>query len=110
MTLQFDKQGKIGLIRLTGPIDASNVMDLKKKFQEWMNETSYFVMDLNQVDFIDSTGLGGLVACLKYASEAGGDLKIACLQPKPRMVFEITRAFKIFEVYDDVNVAIASYK
>jgi anti-sigma B factor antagonist len=110
MVIQFEKKDKVGIVTVQGRIDAVNVGELKTKFNEWLNETNQFILDMKNVDFIDSTGLGGIVACLKYSSEAGGDLKIVSLQSKPRMVFEITRAYKIFDIYDDLQTAIDSMK
>jgi anti-sigma B factor antagonist len=61
-------------------------------------------------EFIDSTGLGMIVACLKSASQAGGDIRLARLQEKPKMVFDITRAYKIFQFFDSLETAVASYE
>jgi anti-sigma B factor antagonist len=58
---------------------------------------------------MDSAGLGTLIAVLKRITERGGDMKIACLQKKPRMVFEITRAYKVFEIYDTVDEALKNF-
>lgn len=102
-------RGDVGVIHITGRLDASNTAKLKEEFQKWLNETNNFVLDLSKMEYIDSTGLGGIVACMKFASEKDGDLKIACLQSKPRMVFEITRANKIFDIYDEVATAVESY-
>ena len=69
-----------------------------------------FVFDRSRCDFVDSTGLGTIVACLKSASQGGGDIHIANLQSKPRMVFDITRAHKIFHIFDDLEAAIISFE
>jgi len=103
-------KGDVGVISFSGRLDASNNSSFKKEFQEWLNHTNEFVLDLSKMEFVDSTGLGGIVACMKSASEKGGDLKIACLQSKPRMVFEITRANQIFDIYDDVASAVESFE
>jgi anti-sigma B factor antagonist len=110
MELQFRKDGNIGIIHVKGRIDAGNVSELKTNLNQWLNETNQFLFDLSEVDFIDSTGLGGIVACLKYISEANGVMKIANLQTKPRMIFEITRAYKIFDIFDDVETALKSFQ
>jgi anti-sigma B factor antagonist len=75
-----------------------------------MGNEPKFIINLQSLEFIDSTGLGGLVSCLKRCIEAGGDLKIAQLPAKPRMVFEITRAHKVFDIFDDLETAIESYE
>ncbi len=110
MELNFEMIDGVGVISVTGRLDSSNVNTLKEEFGKQMTDEPKFVMNLKKLEFIDSTGLGGLVSCLKKSIEAGGDLKIAQLPPKPRMVFEITRAHKVFDIYDDLETAIESYQ
>lgn len=103
-----EKQG-VSILTLSGRLDAANANDLKDKFKNIKISKPQYVFDLENVNFIDSTGLGSIVSCLKNAVEQNGTIKIATLQPKPRMVFEITRAYKIFDMFDDVDSAIKSY-
>lgn len=109
MEQKFQMQEDVGILEISGRLDATNTWELKSKFPEYLSQTNRFVLNLEGLEFIDSTGLGGIVSCLKSASESGGDVKIAMLQAKPRMVFEITRAHKIFDIYDEVNSAIDSF-
>ena len=81
----------------------------REQFVAWWNSMPALrnvVVDLTGVDFLDSSGLGSLIALLKRVSERGGDMKIAGLQKKVRMVFEITRAFKVFDIFDNTEEAI----
>ncbi len=110
MEFEFSQQGDVGVVAIVGRLDASNAGALKTSFNGRLKDVLKFVFNLEGLDAIDSTGLGAIVACLKYASEAGGDIKIALLPPKPRMVFEITRAHRIFDIYDDLAAAIESYQ
>ncbi len=48
------------------------------------------VVNLAETSFMDSSGLGALIGCLKLARQAGGDLRIACVQPQVLMVLELT--------------------
>lgn len=110
MLCELDQQGEVGIVTFSGRLDASNAAQLKTSFNQYLKEALKFVFNLEKLEAIDSTGLGAIVACLKYASEAGGEIKIALLPPKPRMIFEITRAYRIFDIYDDLNTAIESYQ
>jgi len=109
MNISVDKKGTVTLITLTGKIDSSNSKDLKTKFSQLRASPDNYVMDFKDVEFIDSSGLGAFVACLKSALETGGNIKIANLQKKVRMVFEITRIHKICDIFDSVDAALASY-
>lgn len=109
MKLKYYQKKNYGVLEIEGRLDASNVAELKSQFDEFIKETKYFIFNLEKLEFIDSTGLGGLISCLRKTLEIDGEIKIACLQPKPRMVFEITRANRVFGVYDDVETALESY-
>ena len=109
MELNFELVEDVGILSLSGRLDSSNVNILKEEFSRHINDEPKFVINLQSLEFIDSTGLGGLVSCLKKCIEAGGDLKIAKLPPKPRMVFEITRAHKVFDIFDDLDAAVESF-
>ena len=41
---------------------------------------------------------------------AGGTVKLACLQNRPRIVFDITQVYRVFEIFDNVNSALESFK
>jgi len=104
----YDKNG-ITVIQIEGRLDASCASALKIKFKELSAKQNNFVLDLSKMDYIDSSGLGTIVSCLKVVSEASGDVKLACLKDKPRMIFEITRAYKIFDIFDDLDAAVESF-
>ena len=110
MKLKSQKIDDVVVIEISGRLNAVNVHLLKKKFQKFYPEENSFVFDLSGLEYLDSTGLGGIVSCLKTATNSNGDVKIACLQNKTKMVFEITRAYKIFDIFEDVNSAIAAFK
>lgn len=110
MTINFYQKNNIGIMELNGRLDAYNAPELKTKYEQIAGTTMYFVFDMKECGFIDSTGLGTIVACLKSASQQGGDIRLARLQDKPRMVFDITRAYKIFHIFDDLEAAVMSYE
>jgi anti-sigma B factor antagonist len=102
----------IGIIRVNGALTAASVDGFREHLSNWQAiepEVKDYVIDLSLVDFMDSAGLGSLIALLKRVTERNGDMKIACLQKKPRMVFEITRAYKVFEIFDSVEEAVSAF-
>ena len=54
---------------------------------------------------LDVSGLGALIGCLKAARQAGGDLRIAAVQPQVRMVLELTSMDKVLTAYPSVEEA-----
>jgi anti-sigma B factor antagonist len=104
---------RIGIIKINEALTAATVDAFREQLSTWQAaeaEVKNFVIDLEDVDFMDSAGLGTLIAVLKRVTEQGGDMKVACLQKKPRMVFEITRAYKVFEIFDTVDEAVKTFQ
>ena len=67
------------------------------------------LLDLGRVTFIDSVGLGELVACKKRTVQRGGDIKL--LQPARRVreLLVLTVLTRIFEIFEDEDAAVASF-
>ena len=112
MFISCKKQDGIGVITLLDGLTAATVETFRIEFTGWQaaeEDVKNYVVDLSQVDFMDSAGLGTLVAMLKRVRERGGDMKVAGLQPKPQMVFEITRAYKVFDICTSLEDAIEKF-
>ncbi|WP_077490875.1 STAS domain-containing protein [Sinomonas mesophila] len=63
------------------------------------------VLDLVATEFMDSTGLGALVACLREARETGGDFRIANAGTQVQMVFELAGMDRLLRAYPSVDAA-----
>jgi anti-sigma B factor antagonist len=68
------------------------------------------VIDLADVQFVNSSGLGMLIGSLTTMRNAGGDLKIARASKKIQTLIEVTRLHSVFDMYKTVNDAIASFR
>ncbi|MGV8969446.1 MAG: STAS domain-containing protein [Microbacteriaceae bacterium] len=64
--------------------------------------TTRFIIDLSEVDFMDSSGLGALVSSLKSARQAGGDLRIASATDQVKMVLTLTNLDRVLLMHDTV--------
>lgn len=109
MNVTFELQNSVGVIAIEGELDASSATEFDQFFQKHAKETNNFVLNLEKVDFIDSTGLGRIIAALRYLSEADGDIRLCGINIKIMLVFQITRAHRIFDIYDDKAEAIKSF-
>lgn len=65
------------------------------------------VIDLSDTEFIDSSGLGALVAGLKTAREAGGDLRIAAATPQVVAALQLTNLHRVLKPYPSVDECLA---
>jgi anti-sigma B factor antagonist len=66
------------------------------------------IIELNAVTFLDSSGLGVLIAANKRVLASGGSLKIVCDRVMILKVFRITRLVDVFRIYDSLDAALAS--
>ncbi len=104
-TMQADMRnnGTAAVLRPEGAVHAAAVDRLREEWQTWFKQSpdvKLIVVDLSAVDFIDSSGLGLLVALLKWEAARGGDVRLAGLRPAVRMIFDITRTYKVFSIHD----------
>jgi len=90
-------------------LDASNARTFKDSIQPLLTPNSKLVIDLVKVEFIDSTGLGALVSCLRQAHSSGGEIKLSGLTNQARALFELVRMHRIFEVFNSPEEAVHSY-
>jgi anti-sigma B factor antagonist len=107
--IQTHPNGPIAVAALNGRIDAANSRQIRRQFDRCLEMTSRFVFDCHAVDFIDSSGLGAVVACLRKAMEKDGDIRLAHVSPRVKLVFELTQAEKLFAFFRDADQALASY-
>jgi len=91
-------------------MDAHNSGDLKERMLQLFDEGKCsLIIDLSMVRFIDSSGLGALVSGFKNASAREGSLKLCCLQPQVRSMFELTRLHRVFEIFTNMDEALESF-
>lgn len=67
--------------------------------------SSRIVVNLEDTPFMDSSGLGALIGCLKAARQAGGDLRIAGVQPQVKLVLELTSMDRVLTSYETAEEA-----
>jgi len=102
--------GKVTVLTLKGRLDSTSATGLQDKVKACAkNGRIHLVVDLAEVDFVDSSGLGSLVACLRSVNKLGGDIRIAALQDRVRAVFELIRLHHIFEIFDGAAMATTSF-
>lgn len=87
-------------------IDAHNSGELKETILHLIEQGEVkIIVQLEQVRFIDSSGLGALLSGYKNAAAKSGKLAIANMQQQVLSMFELTRLNRVFEIYADLNEA-----
>jgi anti-sigma B factor antagonist len=100
----------VKVLTLTGRFDALT----SPQIQTWMEEAvnskpAYIVVNVGAVNFVDSTALSTLVTGMKRARQADGDVRLCKLQQPVRMIFELTRLDKAFEIFPGEDEAIQAF-
>lgn len=91
----------------TGRLDITTAWQFRLKLQECISRLSpHIVVNLGQVNFIDSSGLTSLVAGMRDADKAKGSFRICNVHPEARLVFEVTMMDSVFEIFDTEEQAL----
>jgi len=98
-------------VRLDGVLDAVAAPGVRKDLTELVaNGARALVVDLSEVERIDSSGLGALVTVLEAIREHDGEMALVGLPPAVRVVVELTRLHRVFAIYDDARTALAELR
>lgn len=101
--------GDVLVVHCHGRIVAGNeVHALHSYVGDWFVKFDDIVLQLDHVDFVDSSGLGALVRLMQDARSKGGDLKLSGVPPNIRKTLEMTSLLSQFETYDSVEEAITA--
>jgi anti-sigma B factor antagonist len=80
-------------------LDASNANDIRGVLKQALENEKAAIIDLSEVDFVDSSGLGVLLSCLRQSNEAEQELALCCLQTSVQSLFELVRMHRLFRIY-----------
>lgn len=106
------KRGRhnLAILRLAGRFDAHEEPDVRRWISERLQEgQNQLAINLSEVTFIDSTALSALVSGMKRGREAGGDLLLCGLARPVRIIFELTRLDRVFDIYGSEEEAIEHF-
>jgi anti-sigma B factor antagonist len=106
--LRMSEHDGVPVVVVTGDVDFGSAPRLRDAvLKHAASGDPLAVVDLSGVDFLDSTGLGVLVACLKRFRTLGGDLRLVVVTDRVRKVFEITGLDRAFALHPTVELASA---
>jgi anti-sigma B factor antagonist len=110
LSLDSHTDGPFEIIEVGGEIDVYTAPRLREAIVTAVEEGhTRLVIDVEKVEFLDSTGLGVLVGALKKVRADGGTLDIVCTQERILKIFDITGLDKVFGLHQSVAQAIAAH-
>ena len=104
--------GPVTVVDLSGRITLGDGSALLRKTIRGLldDQRKKILLNLADVDYIDSSGIGELVSGFTAVKNQGGDLKLLQLTRKVRDLLQITKLYTVFDVYSDESAAVASFR
>ncbi len=90
-------------------LDASNAREFRDAIQLMMSECQRVVLDMSGVKFVDSSGLGALISCLRMLNSREGDFKLCAMSKSVRALFELMRIDRVFNIHNTREEAVRSF-
>ncbi|MEO7131237.1 MAG: STAS domain-containing protein [Dermatophilaceae bacterium] len=107
LSIRRTEHGDRTIVRMGGEIDVYTASLVRESLEDQLGQGRiHLILDLSDVTFLDSTGLGVLVGRLKRARALGGSLRLVASDERVLRVFAITGLDKIFEIHADLDTAL----
>jgi len=90
-------------------LDASNVREFRDAVQSLIQDRSKVVLDMAGVNFVDSSGLGALISCLRQLNGKRGDFRLCEMSRTVRALFELMRMHRVFNIHETRADAVRSF-
>jgi anti-sigma B factor antagonist len=101
---------RVSVVAPKGRLDLSSAPAFREQVRQLVDAgTARLVVDLGDVTFIDSSGLGSIIAGLKAARQAGGDLRIARANQQVLLVLDLTSLDRVLPPYETLAEALQGY-
>ncbi len=111
MELPIDRAGDVAVVTVpVDELDASNASELKRDIAPVLQANTRLVLDLSRVRFMDSSGLGAMLSCLRQLTAKKGGLKLCGMSKQVRGAFELVRLHRIFDIYPGQAEAVAAFQ
>ena len=98
MAWNIESDGKVIKVAVEGRLVAAVAPNLREDVMGKLESGTNVLFDLSKMVHIDSSGLGVLVQVLQKVKAGGGKVILAALQPAPKIVFDITKVSRVFEI------------
>jgi anti-sigma B factor antagonist len=111
MQLTIERVGNVAVTAVpVEELDAGNVAEFKRDIAPLLETDANVVLDLSRVRFVDSSGLGAFISCLRKLNARGGDLKLCAMSKQVRAVFELVRMHRVFDILSTREEAVRAFE
>ncbi|MDP8209935.1 MAG: STAS domain-containing protein [Candidatus Stygibacter australis] len=102
--------GDILVINIYGELYSEQVMQMEYKLLEFSTKTNRVIIDCEELEYVDSKGLGVLISFQKLLEERGGEMAVCSPNGKVEKVFELTHFDKFTKVYATLEDALKGFE
>jgi anti-sigma B factor antagonist len=102
----------VDVIKIRGKLALGEptIHDLRSRLAELVEHRRYnWLLDMEEVTFLDSSGVGILVQAMTSSRNRQGDCRLAIVQDRPRKVLKLVSLLALFQVFDDVDSGVQSF-
>ena len=102
-------KGRVLVLKADERLDSNNADKFKSEIGEYVRGGgTALILDFTKTEFIDSIGLGALVSVLKLTNNNSAKVALCGLTPQVRQIFELTRLYRLFDIYENSREAEAA--
>ena len=110
MRFKSEKVNDITIIKISvDALDAGNIMEFKTDIVPLLKGSKKVLLNMGKVKFMDSSGIGAMLSCLRTVSSAGGELKMFSVKEQLINLFKLVRLDRIIDIYESKKKAVASF-
>jgi len=111
MDFDVDTDGDVTVVSFNvKSLDAGNSKNFKTDISPLLEENNKFVFAMDSLTFVDSSGCGVMLSCLRKLNSTDGDVKLSGVNGPVHTLFELIRLHKIFEIYNTRDEAVKAYQ
>lgn len=110
LNINLEVKNRVLCIRLEGELDHHTAEQLRNQVNTVIEEQSikHILLNLGQLQFMDSSGLGVILGRYKQISSKGGEMVVCSISPDVKRLFEMSGLFKIIRMEENENFALQS--
>jgi len=111
MDISSRAKGEVVILDISGEIDLYNAPEIKDIVNKLIEQKKYnVIINLKEVTYIDSSGIGALISSLSNLKKYQGGLKIINVFASVKKLFELTKLTSFFEIYDLEDEAVKAFQ
>ena len=108
ITPESIQHGRALVLRVNADsLETDNEAAFRAAMSPLMDKSAHFVIDLTEVEFMDSTGLGAMLSCLRGIKSKGGTLRLCSLSSEVKQLFEMVMMDRVFDIFETPEDALA---